>query len=284
MVIRRDFRRNLPQKKVSFFSYWSITNLLIIINAILFILFLILAKIFPGFFDLIAIKPLEIIGLSKLWTLITSIFMHGGFFHLFVNMFSLFFLGSLTEKIIGRRRFFWFYLIAGILGGLFFVSFAFIGNYIPRGNSVFGEVSDSAVGASGAIFGLLGLLAVLLPGKEIYLIVGPLIILILQLVSNSLLPSISGVIDTISPILIFVMVFSMFSMNSRFRKVALPLRIPFWIAPIIAIIPLFIISIFVKLPIGNTAHLGGLVAGIAYGTYLRSKYRQKVKMLNKMIK
>ncbi len=284
MVIRRDFRRNLPPKKVSVFSYWSITSLLIAINAVLFILFLIFAKIFPSFFDFIAIQPLEVIGLNKLWTIITSIFMHGGFFHLFVNMFSLFFLGSLTEKIIGRKRFFWFYLLAGILGSLFFVSFAFIGNYIPRGDFVFGSINDYAVGASGAIFGLLGLLAVLLPGKEIYLIIGPLIILILQFVSNNIFPNLSGAIDTVSPILIFVMIFSMFSMNSRFRKVALPLRIPFWIAPIIAIIPLFIISIFVKLPIGNTAHLGGLVAGLVYGTYLRSKYQQKVKMLNKMIR
>ena len=56
----------------------------------------------------------------------------------------------------------------------------------------------------------------------------------------------------------------MFSMNLVIRRLALPLRLPFWIAPIIAIVPLFLIAAFVKLPIGNTAHLGGLVAGLIY--------------------
>src|SRR3989344_2455966 len=210
--------------------------------------------------------------------------MHGGLFHLFVNMFSLFFLGSLTERIIGRKRFFWFYLIAGIIGGLFFVGFAYFGQFIYRGDYVFGSVDDFAVGASGAIFGLLGVLATLLPKKKIFLIVGPLIVIVLQVLFENAFPSISGVVNIFGTILIFLMIFSMFSLNSSFRKISMPLSLSFWLAPIIAIVPLLIIGFFVKLPIGNMAHLGGLVSGLIYGAYLRSKYQRKVKMLNRMIK
>lgn len=281
MVVRRDFRRQKGSVKV---SKYSVTTILIFVNVLAFFLFLILSFFIPSFFDFIAIKPSSILSGQYLWTIITSMFMHGGFFHLFVNMFSLFFLGSLAERIIGRKRFIWFYLIAGICGSLFFVLFAYLGNYIPRGDFVFGGVDDFAVGASGAIFGLIGILATLLPKKKIYLIVGPLIVIILQVLLGNIFPSIANAFDIIGSILIFLMIFSLFSPNSLFRKVAMPLSLPFWLAPIVAIVPLLIIGFFVKLPIGNMAHLGGLVAGLVYGAYLRQKYRQKVKMLNRMIK
>ena len=284
MVIRRDFRRNIPQQKIGFLASRSITSILIIINVVLFFLFSILSKIFPSFFELIAVQSASILSGSNIWTIFTSIFMHAGFFHLFVNMFSLFFLGSLTEKIIGRKRFFWFYLIAGIFGSILFVALAFAGQYIPRGDFLFGSVEDYAVGASGAIFGLLGLLATLLPYKEIYLIIGPLIVIVLQFFIGHFFPTASGTIDIVSSVLIFMMIFSMFSTNSFFRRIALPLRLRFWLAPIVAIFPLFVIAFFVKLPIGNSAHLGGLIVGLAYGAYLRSKYKQKVKLLNKLIR
>ena len=284
MVYRRDFRRNSPQRRTGFFSRWSVTSVLIFINVILFFLFLILLALFPSFTELVAIRPSFILSGERLWTIITSMFIHAGFFHLFVNMFSLFFLGSLTERIIGRRRFFWFYVVAGIAGSLFFVFGAFAGQYVLRGNFLFGSLDDYAVGASGAIFGLLGILATLLPRKEIYLIVGPLLVIILQFLIGSFVPSISGVVDVASTILIFMMIFSMFSPSSFFRRFALPLRLQFWLAPIVAIVPLLLIGFFVKLPIGNTAHLGGLVVGLAYGGYLRSKYRQKVKLLNRVIR
>ncbi len=284
MVIRKDFRRKVSVQKPNFMSYWSITGILIAVNVVLFFLFSIIIKIFPSSFNLIAVQSANVLSGQNIWTLFTSMFMHAGFFHLFVNMFSLFFLGSLTEKIIGRKRFFWFYLIAGLFGSLFFVLLAFSGQYIPRGEFLFGSVNDYAVGASGAIFGLLGILATLLPRKEIYLIVGPLVVIILQFALGHFIPAASGAIDIFASILIFVMIFSMFSLNPFLRRIALPVRLQFWLAPIVAIVPLFIITFFVKLPIGNSAHLGGLIVGLAYGYYLRSKYKQKVKLLNKVIR
>ncbi len=79
---------------------------------------------------------------GKLWTLISSMFLHSGFIHLGVNMLSLYFLGSFAEAAFGRGRFLALYLISGIAGGLAYL--------------YFGSFTGPVVGASGAIFGLLG--------------------------------------------------------------------------------------------------------------------------------
>lgn len=80
------------------------------------------------------------------WQLVTAMFAHGSLDHLAMNMISLWWLGTLLEKMQGTVRFAIVYFISGILGNLVF---ALIGG-------------GFAVGASGAIFGLLGAVAVLL--------------------------------------------------------------------------------------------------------------------------
>jgi membrane associated rhomboid family serine protease len=91
---------------------------------------------------------LELVGLAhgEWWRLITSAFLHYGPFHLAINMYSLFFAGSLLEQLIGRWRFALLYLASGIAGGA--------GAVLWSPNAV-------TVGASGAIFGILGALFVL---------------------------------------------------------------------------------------------------------------------------
>ena len=279
------------RKKRGFFRTTSLTNLLIFVNVVAFFVFLLASAFFVStggvggsdfLINFFALTPALFMG-GYVWTLLTSMFMHAGFFHLFVNMFSLFFLGNLVERIIGRKRYFWFYMIAGFLGGLFFVGLAFFGSYIPRGDYLFGTVMTPAVGASGALFGLLGILAVLLPHKKVYLIVGPLVVIILQIVLDSFLPAnVAGVVNFLAMFLIFAMIFSLFSANSLLRKLSMPLELPFWLTPIIAIVPLVVIGFFVKLPIGNSAHFGGLVAGLTYGAYLRKKYSRKIERLNRV--
>lgn len=74
------------------------------------------------------------------WRLITSIFIHIGFIHLFMNMLALFYLGQVVERIYGSWRFIVIYFLAGIGGSL--SSFAF--------------THSVSAGASGAIFGLFG--------------------------------------------------------------------------------------------------------------------------------
>ncbi|MCX6748263.1 MAG: rhomboid family intramembrane serine protease [Candidatus Pacearchaeota archaeon] len=254
----------------SFFKNISLTYWLIFFNILAFIFFL----IFPGFVGYFALKPEDIIQGKNVWSLLTHMFMHAGFFHLFFNMFTLFFIGNFIEKIIGRKRFFWFYLLSGLLGGIFFVLAGILGLSNPE---IYG------VGASGAIFGLLGLLAVLTPKARVYLIAGPLIAIVLL----SIVEAIFGTIEILSLVLniyFLISLFAIFSFNTGFRKLALPVEMPLWILPIIAIVPLTIIGYFVELPIGNSAHLGGLVIGLIYGWYLASKYKKKIKMLRKMIR
>jgi len=65
------------------------------------------------------------------------------------------------------------------------------------------------------------------------------------------------------------------------RKIALPIELSFWFVPIVAIVPLVIIGLFVNLPIGNTAHMGGFLVGLVYGFYLKNKYKNKTKYISR---
>ncbi|MFP4567429.1 MAG: rhomboid family intramembrane serine protease [Candidatus Woesearchaeota archaeon] len=89
--------------------------------------------------------------LSRPWTLITSMFLHGGPAHLIFNMYALLIFGGLIEQRIGSKRFVLSYLVAGIFaGGLY---------------SIFSQ--SPALGASGAIMSVLGLAIMLLPDLQV---------------------------------------------------------------------------------------------------------------------
>jgi hypothetical protein len=274
-----------PQRK-SVFGLFSITTILIMINVLAFILFFILLIFFRNnpelLYNYVALKPSNILHGKYLWTFVTSMFMHGNLAHIFFNMFSLAFIGSFVERIVGRKRFIWFYLISGLFAGVVFVVLSgFFGNSII-GAKIFGDPGISGVGASGAIFGLLGLLAVLVPYSKVYLILGPLLAIVVGAITESILPASSiGIITTLINFYFVLSVFAIFSLNEKFRRIALPVGMPLWILPIVAIIPLVVIGLFVELPIANTAHFGGLIAGIFYGLYLKNKYKKKTKHISK---
>lgn len=262
-----------------FFS--SYTSKIILFNVLAFFLFIIASMFIEEniLFNNLALTPIDFISGTNWWTLLTSMFMHAGFAHLFVNMFSLFFIGRFVEKLIGKRRFFVFYLVSGILAGLFFASVsAFWGyGFLER---IFGSPNISGVGASGAIFGLVGLIAVLTPKNKVYLIMGPIFAIILEMLID---PFVSSSVQTLISVLVMIYIFmSVFAMLpfSRFSRFALPVEMPFWLLPIVAIVPLIIIGLFIELPIGNMAHLGGLLVGLVYGIYLRVKYPKKTKFIS----
>lgn len=75
------------------------------------------------------------------WRLLTSLFIHGSLLHLAFNMLALWQVGQLTERIFGSARFVALYLVAGVAGGV---------------ASVLWNPHVNSVGASGAIFGILG--------------------------------------------------------------------------------------------------------------------------------
>jgi len=89
------------------------------------------------------------------------------------NMFVLFSLGGLCEKIIGRKRYLWFYLVSGIISGLAFVLLAYFFGNTDLGARVFGSPLIPAVGASGAIFAIAGLFMVLTPKLKFMIIFLP---------------------------------------------------------------------------------------------------------------
>lgn len=109
----------------------------------------------------IALQPL-VIG-KTLWTFVTSMFMHGSITHLAVNMISLSFIGSFVEKLIGKKRFLSVYLTGGLFAGILFVTLALLFGNTAFGARIVGSPMAYAVGASGAIFALGGLLAILTP-------------------------------------------------------------------------------------------------------------------------
>ena len=78
---------------------------------------------------------------GDVWRLVTSGFIHAGFLHLAFNMFALYVLGSLLEPVVGRFRFALIYFVALLCGSF---------------GALLLEPNAPVVGASGAIFGLLG--------------------------------------------------------------------------------------------------------------------------------
>ncbi|TFJ93669.1 rhomboid family intramembrane serine protease [Lentibacillus salicampi] len=83
-----------------------------------------------------------IIENGEWWRVVTSMFLHIGLLHLFMNMLAVYYLGTIVERIYGSLRFLLIYFLAGIGGGL--ASFAF--------------TTSVSAGASGALFGLFGAL------------------------------------------------------------------------------------------------------------------------------
>ena len=140
----------VPAKK------YFITPIIIYLNILIYIV-MVLAGVHPmepSVDDLITwggnLRELTLLG--EQWRLLSNVFLHGGVFHLLFNMYALLFIGKEIETQIGSSRSLFAYLVTGILA-----SIASIGiNY----NIV-------SVGASGAIFGMYGLLIALLALKAI---------------------------------------------------------------------------------------------------------------------
>lgn len=94
-------------------------------------------------------------------TIFTSMFMHGGVWHLLGNMFFLFVFGDNLESVLGPVKFLLFYLICGVLSSMFDVLFIVLfdqNTYVLN------------LGASGAISGIIGGYMMLFPRNKIHLI------------------------------------------------------------------------------------------------------------------
>lgn len=114
---------------------------LIGINVFVFVLQQLLG---PGFTNAFLLESGDVF--IRPWILLTSMFLHGSFSHLLFNMYALFLFGSMLESRIGPRRFLIAYLGSGLVAS-FLSSF-----FYPR-----------ALGASGAVMGIIGTLIILMP-------------------------------------------------------------------------------------------------------------------------
>ena len=103
----------------SFLNSLSITTQIVIVNVFTFLAFLISFSFYPNLLPYVALQPAAILAGKYWWTFIASMFMHGGFLHLFVNMFSLFSIGTLVERLLGKKRYLQFYIFSGLFAGLF---------------------------------------------------------------------------------------------------------------------------------------------------------------------
>ncbi|HZF09165.1 MAG TPA: rhomboid family intramembrane serine protease [Thermoanaerobaculia bacterium] len=100
--------------------------------------------------ELGANQAAAVLGHGEYWRLLTSIFLHGGFLHVLLNGVALYQLGSLFELLLGSGSLFVTFLVSGLAGSLASVLWNQLG---PHADPL-----RPSVGASGAIFGLLGAL------------------------------------------------------------------------------------------------------------------------------
>lgn len=230
-----SYYRFNKKKEEGFFARFSANTSFIFITVLISVVFFILQLIDERAINYFALYPKNILAGKYLWTLLSHVFVHGGIGHLLINMLALFSLGGVCERIIGRKRYIWFYLAAGIFAGLLSALMAGFFGY-GAWAKVFGSPEIYMVGASGAIFGIAGLFVMLLP-------------------------------------------------KVRFTIIFLPFfSLPAYIMVPIVLLLTWLATIAANLPIGNVAHFGGFLAGIAYGYYLRVKYRKKVVMLERLFR
>lgn len=132
----------------------TVVKNLLIINLIFFLATMVLERYgFLYITNMMALNPIWS-GRFRVWQLVTYMFMHASFDHLFFNMFALWMFGYVLENFWGGKRFLLYYLVCGIGAGLL--------NLLIPGWSI-------TVGASGAVYGILLAFGMMFPNERIYL-------------------------------------------------------------------------------------------------------------------
>ncbi|MEM4212518.1 MAG: rhomboid family intramembrane serine protease, partial [Nitrososphaerota archaeon] len=123
----------------------EVTYILIILNIMVFFLMYLFGreKVIASF----GVIPKYLIEDADIISLITSMFIHADFLHLFFNMWALFIFGRDVELVFGKSRYLLLYFISGIVGGIVYAYYGYYFSASPYGKLI------PAVGASGAIFG-----------------------------------------------------------------------------------------------------------------------------------
>ena len=136
------------------YNFVNVSAILIIINVVCFIL----ENIFQALPYYLSMVPIYIHFRHWYWQFFTYMFSHVSFWHLFSNMLGLFIFGVIVERNVGSKEFLLYYLLTGTAAGV-----ASYFSYLYSG-SVFTVV----LGASGALYAVMLLFAVLFPSAVVY--------------------------------------------------------------------------------------------------------------------
>ena len=160
-------------------SWPPVTKSLIIINVLVFVMTMLNEDFMIRNFALF--YPAS--PLFKPWQIVTHMFMHGGFWHIFFNMYTLFIFGCVLERMWGPKKFLLFYFVTGLGAALLHTGVQAIEMQVYMSQAAEGSVSaiqaihslkmTPTVGASGAIYGVLIGYAMLFPDSVLTLIFPP---------------------------------------------------------------------------------------------------------------
>lgn len=138
-------KENDINERVKIFKEYPVTMILISINVIIFIITAILSK---NIIDINTIVLVEcgakvnyLINKGQIFRLLTAAFLHGGIMHILFNMYSLYIVGTVVEKIYGWKKYISIYILSALTSSIL--------SYMLAPMTI-------SVGASGAIFGILG--------------------------------------------------------------------------------------------------------------------------------
>ena len=173
----------------------SVTFNLIAINVIVFIASMLIGNVFYEQFSLHYlfnvhdyIRSVDATMQSRFqpWQLITHMFMHGNFGHIFSNMFAVFMFGTVLEKVWGGPRFLFFYFSTGLGAVLLHAAVQLYLVYSATGSvdpilakimehpEIASTYFSTTVGASGAVFGILVGFGMLFPNTELMMLFLPI--------------------------------------------------------------------------------------------------------------
>ncbi|MDO4736170.1 MAG: rhomboid family intramembrane serine protease [Bacteroidia bacterium] len=146
---------------------------LLIINVIMFLATVLIGDTMYEKFSLFYFSS----PFFKPYQLVTHMFMHDDFTHIFFNMYTLFIFGNVLERVWGGQKFLFYYFVTGIGAALLHLGVMYLrlGGYAQSGDfaGIQSILLTPTVGASGAIYGLLLAYGMLFPNNIMQLIIPP---------------------------------------------------------------------------------------------------------------
>jgi len=123
------------------------------------------------FLEWFGLIPLAATRGLRIWQPFTYLFLHGGLWHLLINMLVLWMFGTDLERAWGRRRFLGYYFLTGVGAGI--INIAVKMSFFPLGSR---EQTIATIGASGAVYGILIAAALVFPDRQVWLIPFPVML------------------------------------------------------------------------------------------------------------